>query len=282
MAIKLLDVPGDKILPEEHDAQTQDFIMITYPVFFIDDSARYLALRRAKDAFEEEKEGFLSLLHEKDAGNLEQMLQKDVGDLGTILKGGTALSPTGALNFWKMTHGPTSEISSPLETTYWSMVPYRLGDPPHKRKIKFRAKPRLPKELASRPIDPSPNFLRETMIKQLAAGAGARQFDFEVQRGAPGMSVENSIVQWGEEEEESTHFKKVATITIPEQAFAARDNFGENLSFTPWHALPQHRPLGAVNRIRRVVYEMISKLRHELNNRMPRREPTAEDPEMAL
>src|SRR5262249_55432085 len=155
-------------------------------------------------------------------------------------------------------HGPTSEISSPLETTYWSMVPYRLGDPPQKQKIKFRAKPHPPKDAAVKPHNPSPNFLRETMIEQLALGAGApRQFDFEVQVGTPAMQVENSIEEW---KEEAAPFTKVATIMIPEQEFATRqrDDFGERLSFTPWHALPQHRPLGAINRIRRVVYDTIS------------------------
>jgi hypothetical protein len=279
MAIKLLDVPGDKILPEERDAQTQDFIMINYPVFFIDDAARYLALKRAKDLSHEDWESFHDLFHGKEVGSVEQMLEKNVSDLGTILKGFTGLSPRGALNFWQMTHGPTSKISSPLETVYWSMVPYRLGDSPNKRKIKFRAKPHMLKEPAIKPVNPSKDFLREAMIKQLSFGAGSRQFDFEVQRGAPDMSVENSIIEWKEEEEKGTHFKKVATITIPEQEFAKaeRNEFGEMLSFTPWHALPQHRPLGAVNRIRRVVYQTTSKLRHELNNSKPR-EPTARDP----
>jgi hypothetical protein len=36
--------------------------------------------------------------------------------------------------------------------------------------------------------------------------------------------------------------------------------------------LPEHRPLGAVNRVRRVVYEQISTVRHELNQ-APREEP---------
>jgi hypothetical protein len=49
---------------------------------------------------------------------------------------------------------------------------------------------------------------------------------------------------------------------------------GEQLSSTPWHALPEHRPLGSINRARRVVYDAVSKYRHEQNNE-PRREPTA-------
>jgi hypothetical protein len=38
--------------------------------------------------------------------------------------------------------------------------------------------------------------------------------------------------------------------------------------------MPQHRPLGSVNRIRRVVYKAISTLRRELNN-VSLKEPTA-------
>ena len=44
MAIKLLDVPGEKILAEERDARTQDFILLNHPVFFADDPARYLTI----------------------------------------------------------------------------------------------------------------------------------------------------------------------------------------------------------------------------------------------
>jgi len=89
------------------------------------------------------------------------------------------------------------------------------------------------------------------------------------------MSVEDSKGEWSEER---APFHKVATITIPQQKFSspAQNEFGDNLSFTPWHALPDHRPLGRVNRVRRVVYEELSKLRHELNH-APRNEPSGEE-----
>jgi Catalase len=44
MAIKLLDVPGDKILEEQKSAPTQDFILVNSPVFFTDDPSDYLKL----------------------------------------------------------------------------------------------------------------------------------------------------------------------------------------------------------------------------------------------
>ena len=61
---------------------------------------------------------------------------------------------------------------------------------------------------------------------------------------------------------------------IPSQTFdtPARMTFCENLSYTPWHSLPDHRPLGGINRARKVVYEAISKVRHDCNA-VPRQEP---------
>jgi hypothetical protein len=243
MAIKLLDVPGDKILPEEREAQTQDFLLISHPVFFVDEAARYLTFHR-------------------------RVLSSNKLIKATAL---LAFSFRGIRNAIAM----NTKIASPLETRYWSAVPSRLGDPPHKQAIKYSVRPRLP---ATRtiPSDPAPNFLREAMIEQLEAGEV--RFDFLVQpRTSSAMSVENSMVEW--KEADAPPFK-VATITIPQQRFATptRDKFGEGLSFTPWHALPQHRPLGAINRIRRVVYEAVSRRRNELNN-VPQREPSAADGE---
>lgn len=239
MAIKLLNVSGEKILLDERDAQTQDFILVNHPVFFMDDLARYLKMVQALNS----------------AGPLARLRQfLALGFLGTL---------RAAAMTW-------SKIASPLEATYWSQVPYRLGDQPYNLAVKYRVRPHLPK--GSIPDHPSPNFLRETMIAQLEAGSAA--FDFEVQvRTSPIMSVETSTVEWKEFE---APFVKVATITIPKQTFATpeRDQFGDNLSFTPWHALPQHRPLGAVNRVRRVVYCTVSALRHELN-RTEQREPAS-------
>jgi hypothetical protein len=39
--------------------------------------------------------------------------------------------------------------------------------------------------------------------------------------------------------------------------------FVENLSWNPWNALSEHRPLGGINRARKVVYEDSALLRHK-------------------
>jgi hypothetical protein len=59
----------------------------------------------------------------------------------------------------------------------------------------------------------------------------------------------------------------VAKITILKQQFnsAEQQQFCEDLSFSPWNALEAHRPIGALNRARRVVYEASSSYRHQVN-----------------
>ena len=258
MALKLFGVPGDKILPDERDAPTQDFVMINHPVFFFDDPDRYRKLQELQGM--NQNPNMLRRVFSALTLNNEP-LERFI----TLL----ALTPKVGIKSAKLFMKVVgSKIGSPLTTTYWSMSAYQLGDPPHKLAIKFRAHPRQ----ADIPIPANPprNYLRETMKDQLAAHNW--QFDFALQRKPPNMSVENTMVEW------PGPFEQVATITIPKQEFAtpARDQFCEGLSFTPWHALPQHRPLGAVNRMRRVAYEAISKLRHELND-IQRREPTEQD-----
>ena len=86
------------------------------------------------------------------------------------------------------------------------------------------------------------------------------------------MPVEDSTVTWSEDD---SPFVPVARIEVPAQTFdsAAQTTFCEDLSFSPWHATTAHRPLGSLNRTRKVVYEATSAARHRLNG-VQRVEPT--------
>ena len=242
MAIKIIGVPGENLLPAESNATTQDFILINHPVFFVDNPETYL-----------------SLIKKVNSSNPLVNLAAPV-----------ALGLKGALIAAKIT-GKT--IANPLETRFWSMVPYRLGDDQHKQAVKFSARP-CTLGTTKIPTAPAEDYLRTAMRATLAAKDAC--FEFLVQpRTTPSMSVENSMTEWQEAE---APFIKVATITIPKQFFdaPAQREFCENLSFTPWHSLPEHRPLGGINRVRRVVYEEVSKFRHGLNG-APRQEPTGDE-----
>jgi len=102
------------------------------------------------------------------------------------------------------------------------------------------------------------------------------RFDFYVQRFVDDRTpIEDTITEWKESVSKPEH---VAEIVIPSQEVdtLARNSFGENLSFNPWHSVAEHKPLGTVNRVRKAIYLEISKYRHQLN-RAPLREPKPED-----
>ena len=165
------------------------------------------------------------------------------------------------------------KVSNPLNSRYWSMTPYLCGDRP----CKFSARPAgTPSPFEDRA---TPDFLRDNLVKALDAGDAAFDFCIQLQTDPRAQPVEDPTVEWREQD---SPFAPVARLTIPRQGFDTpeRRALGENLSFTPWRGLDAHRPLGGINRVRRTVYETISRVRHELNGTV-RAEPAGLTPEIA-
>jgi hypothetical protein len=238
MSIKLLGVPGPKILESEREDTTQDFLMMSHPVFFLKDASD------AVPFFEE-------LGSESTLDKLKIPFTLGFGQFRTLLK----------INSLK--------ISNPLQTRYWTPVPYQLGIGPDRLAIKYSALA-CTNSLDPMPRNPGPNFLREAMRNTLAMGDACMNFMIQP-RTSNNLDVEDARTRWSEED---APFYKVATLHIPKQQFDSPEQmaFCENLSFTPWHALPEHKPLGSINRLRKVVYERISGTRHRLN-KVDRAEP---------
>jgi hypothetical protein len=242
MAIKLLNVPGEKLLEDEKDAKTQDFVLIDNPVFFIRNVADYVPFM---EDFRNLKSPRLSL-----------------GKVVAIFK--VLFSQDYKWRLLRVTGGKKPD--SPLRISYWSTTPLSFGP----LAVKLQAKP----DLAGAPdlarFD-SPDKFRLAMAAHLKDHEARFDLLAQVQSDAVTMPIEDPTVEW------AAPWQKVATIHIPAQNFDTPEQqaFGENLSFTPWHGVPAHRPLGGINRTRKEVYRAISKQRHELNG-VPRREPTGE------
>ncbi len=162
------------------------------------------------------------------------------------------------------------KIKSVLEAEYFSPVPSKLGN----QSMRFKVTPCQTNFLPNKSVDENqPNYLSESLFKQLSTGTAC--FDFYVQpNNDPKLNkLEDPTLTWNEEK---SPFVKVARIDIEKQNdFGTNDrlNFCDNLSFNPWHTYPENRPLGQINRTRKLVYEEISKFRHSLNKTLEM-EPT--------
>ncbi|WP_020484995.1 catalase family protein [Methylomonas sp. MK1] len=236
MAIKLMGVPGEKLLDAEKHAQTHDLLLISASRFVTKDVEEFDALVKALTGSVLAKIVFF-LSHWRVVFNLLRSMHK---------------------------------FANPLQIRYFSATPYLLGS----RAVKYSAIPHVAAP-DSIPSKPAADYLRLAMVRQLQSGDAVFDFAVQLQTDPEAMPIEDPGVEWLET---LSPFRKVATIRIFQQAFdtEAQNTFGEHLSFTPWHALPEHRPLGGVNRARRVVYNAISAFRHERNN-VPRTEPNSWD-----
>lgn len=232
MAIKVLGVPGQKLMEGEGEAATQDFIMINHPVFFANDPGRYLALTKSASS-----DGIAEKL----------LIPVHLGVKGTLI----ALRTTG------------KRIANPLQTRYWSMVPYQLGTGADRQAVKYSARA-CSTTKDPMPVRPGDNFLRDALRTTLENGDACMEFLVQA-RTSKSMDVEDSMTEW---KEDQAPFSKVAAVRIPRQTFdtADQNGFCENLSFSPWHALPEHKPLGVTNRMRKAIYDHISRVRHAMNS----------------
>jgi hypothetical protein len=238
MAIKLTGVPGPKLSPDEKG--TQDFLLIDHPVFFVRNAADYPAAQAA------------------------------LGPHGSIFG---FLFPSWNPLRWRFHEArigraiQARKMSDPLNGRYWSMTPYLMGDG---QVVKFSARPCTTSTDAAAETK-SPDRLREAMEERLRSHGACFDFFAQPRGDLVAMPVEDPTVEWSEDASPPV---RVARITIPDQRFegAAQTRFCENLSMNPWHSVPEHRPLGGINRVRRVVYAAISTLRHALNA-SPAKEP---------
>lgn len=161
--------------------------------------------------------------------------------------------------------------ANPLEARYWSCSSYLLGDG---QAMHYSIRPRVPAR-SRVPRRPGPNFLREAMVATLARSDVELDFLVQLQTDPYRMPVENDGVEWPER---LSPFVPVARLRIERQRFdsPAQLDFAHNLSFQPWHAVPEHRPLGNQNRARRAIYLELSRLRQEMNGEA-RIEPTGDE-----
>lgn len=240
ISVKLLNVPGPKLLDEERF--TQDFLAVCTPTFVTPDIRANANLQRTS-------------LQNATIYHFMNLHEPHVLDL--VMQG-----------LWTKTQ------SSPFEAAYFSCVPYLLGEgqamqysfwPVSKQRT---AVPRLPR----RPPD---DYLRLALESRITAEDVEFEMRVQVQTDTFRMPLENAGVLWPEKLSPRV---PIATLRLPRQQvnYTAALHMARRLSFNPWHCIAEHRPLGNQSRARKLMYSTLSDLRHKMNAE-PHWEPTVED-----
>jgi hypothetical protein len=268
MAIKLLDVEGSN---ETADCTSQDFLLVTHPAFFVADAREYV--------------------------DFPSTVFRSYSTLALYLRVGRYFFGLSPRRFrWRGAWALLRSLkwtSSPLVIRYFSQAPFRFGE----REAKFCALPRqrpgarqclallllaTAYQITSIPyVDRFITFRRwehllaDALWRSLDRGPASFDLCVQLRTDEQKMPCDDATVRWSERR---SPYRRVATIHIPsdqpnrEEAMA----MAEHLTFSPWHAVAEHRPLGSINEARRVVYDRIAALRHGRNG-VERREPRADE-----
>jgi hypothetical protein len=240
ISIKLMGVPGDKMMAEEK--HTQDMFGVSTPTFVTPNTRENANLQR------------WSLLN---ASIYHFVNFRNSHLLDFIMQG-----------LWIKTQ------SSPFEAPYFSCVPYLLGKG---QAMQYSVWPKSDRKtpIPRLPLRPPDDYLRQAMVKALDQGDVELDFRIQLQTDPHLMPIENNAVLWPERLSPRV---SVATLRLPMQKFdsPAQIAFGRRLSYNPWHCIRDHQPLGNQSRARQRMYFELSQFRHRMTG-VPHYEPNGDE-----
>jgi hypothetical protein len=212
MAIKVLDVPGPKYLPDEQT--TQDFLMTNTPVPV------------GRDAVE-----FMKFAHANADGRAA----------GVFFLIGHASSVAEALS-------RTNAVDSMVTERYWSGGAFHLGA---HQAVKVSSRP-CDLRMVREPKRDGDDYLKADLVAAAHEGI-CMQLYVQFQTDPEKTPVENATKIW---EETDSPLVPVAKVVMPPQDIQTGHlaQICDQLAFSPWHAMPAHKPMGHINRARRWVY----------------------------
>ena len=251
VAIKIIGVEGDR-LPGSEDSRAQDWVMINAPVFAATTAKKFLGnlklLTKTTDRAEGAKVALSAVLRWT-----EKAIEAVGGESATL-----------------KTLGGAPHVH-PLGEQYFTATAFRYGD--HVAKLSLvPVSPSLTRftgeEIA---IDGRDDALREEIDAGFDQG-GTWELRVQLCTDADAMPIEDATVEW---DQTVSPYVTVARLTAAPQATWTGDasvDREDTLSFSPWHGLAAHQPLGRINRVRKPAYEMSADFRARVNG-CPMHEP---------
>lgn len=245
VAIKVIGVSGPRAAGSENDS-TQDFVLVNGPVFAAPNAAKFL--------------GNLKLL----AATTDRMPRtKNV--LSAAMRGAETLLEKAGLESGKLKSLGGHPATHILGETFFSQVPILYGD--------YIAKVSLvPTSLSltthtDEPIEVTEqdDALRDAVSRHFVSQDAEWELRVQLCTNLDSMPIEDASIEWPQDE---SPYVTVARLRARRQVtWSARrvSAVDDGMSFSPWHALASHRPLGSVMRVRKAAYEAATAFRASQN-----------------
>lgn len=230
LAIKVVGVAGQKLLPGLEQAPTQDFTLAHCPVLPFHDADEFVSFVRA----------FLN-----PPPSILPALFRRFG-LGT----------PGLL--WRVARLALQPLLPLASAPYYSALPIQYGPYAARYAVVPHDPPAPPV-----PKDGSPEAKFEGLADRLLLGPVSYDFRIQFFRDERTTPIEDASVDWPES---AAPFLTVARLVIPRQELRSPRGqqvagFVDGLSFTAWHAQRELRPLGSMMRARRYAYQRSAQVR---------------------
>jgi hypothetical protein len=257
LAVKIVGVEGDRLPGSERDT-TQDFLMVNGPAFAASSAKGFLKNLKLLAGTTDKAEGLKKVLSATLRG-VETLIEAVGGESGTLK----------ALGGHPETHI--------LGETFYSQAPLRYGDYIAKMSL-APVSPQLT-ALTDAHLDVAgvPNALREAVKEFFQAQSGVWELRAQLCTDLESMPVEDSSRPWPEDQ---SPYITVGTITAqPQDAWSVANvkAIDDGMSFSPWHGIAAHQPLGSIMRVRRDAYKSSAGFRGARNG-CPMHEPQARLP----
>ncbi|HEX4293574.1 MAG TPA: catalase family protein [Rhizomicrobium sp.] len=244
LGIKVKGVGGEHLPGAESD--TQDFLMANGKAFNASSLAGFLKTLKLLAATTDKAEGLKVAL--STALRAVETTLENAGGQSALL---TALGGHPAYHI--------------LAEEFFTQVPIRYGD----CIAKLRVYPVSPGQKSligtkielSEPFDAHRQAVRKYLENEMAVWEIRAQLCTDLET----MPVEKPNVAWPEDK---SPYLTVARIEVaPQEAYsdAMVAQVDKGAAFSPWHGLVAHRPLGAINRVRKAVYDASARFRLSRN-----------------
>jgi len=225
IGLKLFGVPGLNALGE--DGNTADLIMQNAARFFVDDAKEMVDFTYA-GVVQQDYDAYLAT-HKVTRDVLNDM---------------------------------TAPRGSVLTSTYWAILPFRLGQ----EIVKYRLIPETPPEDIA---DDATDYLAIDLANRLHDRDYRFSLQIMVRTDPATMPLDQATVEWPETPES---WQTAATLLIPRQNInePGQCDYGQNLSFNIWRTPPENAPSeeSSIAVVRREVYKAGAALRHRANGNL--------------
>jgi len=235
MAIKLIDVSGDRLPDPGDEANTQDLLFVAHDAFFAGDP------QHLHDFFEACRKG----------GSCDPIRNPYVA--WHLLT-----HPRAAYNLvvGRKVYPSISDMS------WYSVAPFDLDS----HIVKYGAFPCERQAQYNTPGDTSHYLLQrlQNLLDPANNNHLCLNLAVQVRNDPDRQPIENTLIPW---DDSVANWQTAAKIDIYPQTFSttAQQEFCEELAFNPWHGLRVHRPIGGINRARREVLPAIQDARLKAN-----------------